>query len=506
MKPTNQKKVLGLALGEKSLMAAEVIAGDRPRVAKVAELVYPPEIQANEAGAAQLGKLLTSFLKERGFTASTAVVGIPLKWVAVKQKEVPRTDSATLANMLRLQAEAEFSSELKDLVFDFVETRSAGAEQSVLLIATPRRHIELAEKLCEAARLKLLAVTPSALALGETTSRAMARDVLVLNVLAGGSELTDQQAGSANAIRLLRASNPPQAITGELRRAVSTLPPGTQAREMIVWDGVGMDAGALGQQLGFTVRNGALPSLGVDDSLSGANGDGQRYAAAVALAASALGEATAQVDFLHSRLAAPKKKIIPRWVYLAAAAFVIVVVGGIYAYDDLQNREMKLADLQSRLTNIAPELKTAQAFVGMVSFAQAWHATDPRYLACLRDLTQAIPDDGQTYATMLTIKENVAAATGSVSAGAVPKTPVVNGLSGQIYGKSSDQQHVEMVLDRMKHMSTFANVALEGTNNLGRMQQVSFSITFDYPNQTPAPASTPAQAPSKAPAATAPTN
>jgi len=267
---------------------------------------------------------------------------------------------------------------------------------------------------------------------------------------------------------------------------------------------VGMDAGALGQQLGFTVRNGALPSLGVDDSLSGANGDGQRYAAAVALAASALGEATAQVDFLHSRLAAPKKKIIPRWVYLAAAAFVIVVVGGIYAYDDLQNREMKLADLQSRLSNIAPELKTAQAFVGMVSFAQAWHATDPRYLACLRDLTQAIPDDGQTYATMLTIKENVAAATGSVSAGAVPKTPVVNGLSGQIYGKSSDQQHVEMVLDRMKHMSTFANVALEGTNNLGRMQQVSFSITFDYPNQPPAPTAAPT--PAKSPAATSPTN
>jgi hypothetical protein len=476
LKPTNQKKILGLAMGEKSLLAAEVIAGDRPRVTKVAEMNYPADLPANGAGAVQLGKALASFLSERGFTAKSAIVGIPLKWVVVKAKEVPRTDTATLANMLRLQAEAEFSSELKDLVYDFAEIQSSGVDRAVLLMATPGRHVEAAKAMCEEARLGLLAVTPSALALGGTTARAMARNVLVLNVLASGSELTDQQSGSASAVRLLRASTPPQTLTGELRRAVSTLPPSAQAREMVVWDSSGMDAQSLGKQLGMNVRTGELPTLGVDDSVAGTNGDGSRYAAAVALATSALSESPVPVDFLHSRLAAPRKQVLPRWAYLATGVGILVIVGAVMAYNDMQAKEKALEDLQTHLTNIQPELKTATSFVSMVSFAQGWHAGEPRYLACLRDLTAAIPDDGDTYATMLTIKDMASTPAG---------VKVVHGLSGQLYGKTSDQQHVEQVLDRMKHTPTFANVTLEGTNNLGRMQQVSFSITFDYPDATP---------------------
>jgi hypothetical protein len=114
-----------------------------------------------------------------------------------------------------------------------------------------------------------------------------------------------------------------------------------------------------------------------------------------------------------------------------------------------------------------------------VSVAQAWHAGDPRYLACLRDLTEAIPDDGLAYATNLTIKE-ITAPTGQSSAPGAQKNPDIGKLQCQLDGKTSDQQRALAIPDRMKVNRAFSDVALVGTNNLPRERAVSFSITFLY--------------------------
>jgi hypothetical protein len=41
LKPPRYNKVIGLSLGETSLLAAEVAAGDKPAIKHVAEFVYP---------------------------------------------------------------------------------------------------------------------------------------------------------------------------------------------------------------------------------------------------------------------------------------------------------------------------------------------------------------------------------------------------------------------------------------------------------------------------------
>lgn len=87
-----------------------------------------------------------------------------------------------------------------------------------------------------------------------------------------------------------------------------------------------------------------------------------------------------------------------------------------------------------------PSIKEADQFVQKVTFAQAWRG-NPRYLACLRNITTAIPEDKQTYATNITIKENArektpgAGGTIVVSKGAEGIT-----LSGQLYLKTTDQK------------------------------------------------------------------
>ena len=53
-------------------------------------------------------------------------------------------------------------------------------------------------------------------------------------------------------------------------------------------------------------------------------------------------------------------------------------------------------------------------------------------------------------------------------------------LSGLLYGKTSDQQRVQSLLDQMKRIRTFTDVKLGGSNIAGRNGEVSFSITFNY--------------------------
>jgi hypothetical protein len=461
LKRARYKKLIGVAVGEASLLVAEVCSGQRPQVRKLAEMDYPAGSSPREPVA--LGQALGKFLGDQGFTAGAAVVGIPVKWLAAKPKEVPPTDAVTLANMLRLQAESEFSSELKDMVYEY----AGGASGSVLLLATPKKHVEWATQMCQAAKLKLASVTPSALALGVGLERAS----LVLTVGASGSELTARSGGASSALRHLRSPEPRGPFVSELRRTVSTLPRATDGRDIILWEGNGLDAKMLEQELGVAVRRGELGSLGVDTSVAGSNGDGHRFAPAVALAVSALSDDGLEVDFLHSRLAPPRERRVPRWAIIATLAGIALIGGAIYAYFDLQTRQADLDKLQTRLKVIDPEIKTAKAFVSKVSVAQAWHGGEPQYLACLRDLTEAIPEDGQTYATTLTLSELAHQSSGEARK-----------FLGHMDGKTSDEQRAQWlsILDRLKRNPAFTDVTLGSTNNLTREREVSFSITFTY--------------------------
>jgi hypothetical protein len=246
LKRTRINKVLGVALGERSLLAAEIVAGERPEVRRLAEMVYPEGVSPVDPQA--LGAALGEFLRDNKFTARSVVFGLPARWLVVKAKEVPPADPATLANVLRLQAEGEFSSELKDLVYDYAADTSAGNPKCVLLIATSKKYIDGVNSICETAKLSPLVVTSSAVALGVMTGRSVeAKNPLVLLVSPSGAELTAQSGETSNAIRHMRGPGPDRPFVGELRRAILGMPPaggpGTNGalRELVLWDGAGSD-------------------------------------------------------------------------------------------------------------------------------------------------------------------------------------------------------------------------------------------------------------------------
>ena len=461
MKAFNYKTVLGLAVGERSLTAAEIVLKERPQVTKIAELKYPPDVTPLDTD--KFGALLNDFRKEQQFTAKVAVVGLAARWLVVKNKEVPPADASSAANLLRLQAEAEFSAELKDLIYDFAGNADATRATSVLLLATPKKYVTAAVECCEAAQLRPIAVTSSVLTLGEVTGRKTDSAAMVLVLSTQAAELTSHHGAGTSALRHLRAPEPRGAFVSELRRAISTMPAGEGKREIVLWDGAGVDAPELGRQIGLPVRVGDLPTLGVETASAGINGEGPRYASAVALALSGVSGGPA-VDFLHSRLAPPAEKRIPHWVWYTSAAVVLLIVVSVIAFSRLRNLERELGTKQAKLAEEQPRIDAAEAFVSKVRFAAGWHGDNPRYLAAMREVTMAIPDDEQTFATSLILRE---VAKQSAPAGTSSKPVSDPGtLVGQLSGKTTEHSRVEQILDRMRHMPAFTEVKLGGADRV----------------------------------------
>ena len=104
-------------------------------------------------------------------------------------------------------------------------------------------------------------------------------------------------------LRRLRGPGPDRPFIGELRRAVSTTPNTGSAREMVLWDNSGLDAMVLGKELGFAVRNGELPVLGVSTSSAEQNGEGRKYAAAPKAQALLVFQPAQFLGRIHCRLA-----------------------------------------------------------------------------------------------------------------------------------------------------------------------------------------------------------
>src|SRR3984957_8088361 len=230
------------------------------------------------------------------------------------------------------------------------------------------------------------------------------------------------------------------------------------------------------------VRSGDLAGLGVN--AASANGQSHKFAGAVALAIVGLNDHVAAADFLHSRLIPPTPKRIPRWGYLAGAAALAVIVYAFMAYNDLQNQQAELDTLQANLAKNKPTVTAAKAFVDKVSVAWQWQTESPRYLACWRDLTIAIPEDGMTYLTELSLHEEAPRQAG-VSGVAATKTIQTRRLVGTLDGRAPDQTGAVRLVDQLNRDASFSGAKLENTSPVPRSREVTFQITFTYdPDKT----------------------
>jgi len=467
--------ILGLALEEGCIVAAEVrLRRGRFQLRRAAELALPVEDRPQSPQS--LGEAVRGFLRDHRFAARRVVIGLPTKWLMSREVSVPPAAPDAMASMLRIRAEGEFSTDLDELDVDCANDLGAQGG-NVLLVATLRHRRQDVQRMADAARLRVQAITATDVVLAAASDGVAAGLGLMLRLTPASAEFA---VTADRRCRLLRhvpfAGNgqpegkAPRAlgmVWDEARRALSLLSGGPIAEGgggVTLWDGIGLEAPEreiFREKLGVSATGaGTLASLGIATSEPLDELQQRRLAPAVALAAAGLRPSMRGVDFLHSRLDLAQKKVLGRRAIWAACVGAALGVASLAFFWSMWTAAREVATLRSTKDGMQAQVDAAQRVVKRVTAAAGWYDRRPPLLECLRRLTLAFPEDGRVWATNLTIKDN---------------------LEGVLSGEGVDNQSVLDFLDKLKASGVLPDMkVLYMREKGGSSRDVAFAISFSF--------------------------
>jgi len=472
------KKMLGIAVSERGLLLAEaVISAKGPQVQRTAEFPFPPGITLDLGQA--LGAALREFLDKNDFTSTRAVIGVPARWLVLRPHSLPPADEATAIAMLLMHAQAKCPPELGEVVFDFAGQCDPGHGNNVLLMGLSRKWIDRLSAMAAGAGLKITAITPCATALGAATAQRL-DSPLMMSLRPDGAELIAHEGDQTCYLRHLGSAVSGSPLSIELRRAAATLPNGWAAgngharpqvgapRTLVLWDDVGMNDQALQSlqsALDMPVTRGDLTLLGSNGAASGSH----LRSSAIALTLAPLAGRAQAIDFLRPRLNPPKPRTMPRpivWGSIAAGVLVLLVGAALV---DLAMLDRQISKVDQDLSQLEPKVAAAKPFVAAMQFAEAFRPAHPDHLACLSDITEALPPDGQTYLTGFH----------------VAPPPARGGdakMVGDIAGRSDTVDHVVGLAAKLKTIGRFSDIhtQLDSRESRAGGPGVSYTIRFVY--------------------------
>ncbi|MEX2673651.1 MAG: hypothetical protein WD294_16245 [Phycisphaeraceae bacterium] len=479
--------MLGLMLSDRAVTVAELRLGsDRPSLQSVTRLAFDDRLSWNDPAA--IGAALAQHLAEADVKTRHATLGLPAAWLLTRSLMVPPAKGEVLRQIVATKAERAFAGGGKELAIDYVAAeagrRGAMAEQSVLLIAAQRERVTAARTMAESAGLRVDAVTATAAVLAmmhRDQPRETSRRALTLMLSEDAHELAVHTGSTLETIRPLRKvpattqGDPGTLIADQIRQLrVLAGSPADDVNDdagpnsLLLWDGIGLSASgrdAIAHEAGasdiddgnidhWVHANGSLAALSEQTAVG-------RYAGAIALAAVGLERPDAVIDWLHPRLAAPKRQRIGKQSQIAIAFASIVLILALAVGLHYRATANEVAFLETQLSAMSDDLATARVVVDRVALAEGWFADRPSALRCLQGVTEAFGDEPGVWATEVALQEN---------------------MSGSVVGAADDGQRVLEVRDRMQASPLFGNVALIYMREAGRAGsgELGWAIAFEF--------------------------
>jgi hypothetical protein len=465
------RHLLGLAIDDCGVVATELcIRAGRPEIHGSGELSWSREFAPEHL--VELGHQLRQFLRDRGFTAKKAVVGLAAKWVLAKEVEAPPAAPEALAGILGIQAERAFSMNSEELVFDYCGKTSASQKSQVLLLAARRQIVKQVKDLVDAAGVQVQSITVSAFACGCKPTENGSDCRYGLYTRPTYCEFWGQADGSPQFIKHIplvvdgNPSNYAELLTTMIQRQILLASRQDQSppHHVAAYDACGLSADvlkSLNERLGpqITIRDGKPGLLPAGLTMPTGPNDA-RTGAAAAIALSAVGPDRLVVDFLNPRIGEKKKASHKRFLVWAAGAAAVCLIGlGIWLLG-WQSDRSDIATYKQQLEDMSEDLTAAQDVVVRLTYAGSWGATDPRFLGCLREVTQAFPDEGSVWATSLALNES--------------------GV-GSVLGKLTDQASFYEVFDKIDRNKAFAKTKLIHIRDVGlNSREKEFAISFTF--------------------------
>jgi len=414
------------------------------------------------ADAELVGREIRNHLDGAEVRERDCVVCVPLKWAMTTHTEIPELPEADVPGFLQIEAERGFHSDAESLYFS-TSRYSLSGKQYAALIAVPRAHVEVLEKVLRAAKLRPLSFSISLPAL-QAPATEKSNCVLALAVGESSVGLQITCGGGIAALRTLESTLEMQGgrrvlhadvVVREARITLGQLPADLREKvRMVRIFGPRDFAQQLADELELrleqmslkvdVVRNYSPDEFGVQIPSDAA------VSPAFSFAAQFLAGRDPAVEFLPPKIPAWKQ-----WTAkygtgkarqaVAAAAAVLVILLGLFLYQEIQ-----LMRWQSRWDQMAAEVGELKAIEGKIQEYRPWSDDTIRGLTILKQITSAFPEDGAVTAKTLEIRDlSTVVCSGTarsmqslvITQGQLQKTPGIAGVKvTQIRGRSPQLQ------------------------------------------------------------------
>ena len=462
-----RKTYLGIVAEESSLVIAEVYFSGRCRIVSRSAEWPLPEGKADPSAA---GQELKNFLRSSGFSASTAVMGIPARWILSREKKVPEVDRESLSRLLAIEAEKDFSFPTGDLVMDYIKGggTSTGGCPLFIAAATRSRVLFLGET-ARKAGLRVTAVLPLIMALPVFSSGSGG----ILYIGRGSAEFMLSSGGLPVFLKYLPVQSQPEETSQlppgfsiqaarEIEKALMLLPDssGVSGDEGItVWDDRGIG------RKGFEDLSACLPMAA---SLAGDADGGQAeqsrgFLAAASLAELAGGAREIPMNFIKSRMSGARSSWWKKNGTKAAAALIFLLAAAAWSLFDIKSKEEEVLRLKEQSSLIEPGAKAAETMLKYAEAMESWKGSRMPFLDCLRDLTLSFPGQGRIWVTSIAVRED---------------------MKGLVSGKAADGEPVLDFLSALRDNGNFSDVNLLYIRRAaGNSGDSVYAVSFVYSGQ-----------------------
>jgi hypothetical protein len=191
-------------------------------------MVWPESRVPNLALADELGKLLRDKLKEAGIAPAPVLAVVGRDRLIVKEVRFPAVPDAEEPAVVRFQTVKELTDAAEDVVIDYVVTGNASpTERKAAALVARREMIDAYRALCDAAGLRLIAVSPRSLGVAACLRKVMGTTVItplptpregVIAVVSIGEKLAEISVLKGETALLTRSLSNGPTLAGDVRR------------------------------------------------------------------------------------------------------------------------------------------------------------------------------------------------------------------------------------------------------------------------------------------------
>jgi len=374
-----------------------------------------------------VGREIRNLLDAAGVRERDCVVGVPLKWVLTAQTELPNLPAADAASLLEMEMERGFPCDVSTLRLTQSTCSLADGKQLVTMAGIPNSQLALLESALVAAKLR-----PVSFALGlqalQPPAGAGSDGVLALQVGESQVALQVSSRGGVAALRGLEGAIETESgqpvlraglVSREVRITLGQLP--TEVRQAVKRIRI-FGPRELARQLADEMELRFEPlGLTVEIATAYAPNEfgvqlppGASLSAAFSLAAWPLMGQLPIFEFLP-----PKPTLLQQMAAKyssgrlqtigAAAAVILLVVGGLFGFQEIQ-----LVQLRAQWNGMKSRVDDLNALQGLISQYRPWFDDSYRALSILRELSLVFPETGAVTAKTIELRDgNIVSCTGT---------------------------------------------------------------------------------------------